>query len=276
MRLKDPKLIWQVPIYLPYLQPTLTDNIIKDAELKIGHKLPVEYVSLLRIQNGGYIRYSLPNTPHEVIAGIGPMFPSITEFGWIEEYERSLSFELGGLVPFDGDGHWNICFDYRKNKIEPEITYIDTETDYETKIAGSFKDYLNLLVLKTDGEYVIQTDDPLEDAVKNISASTGIMFEEPDTFAHGYPIYRGKVSEAWIWVSPNKVSKGFVRSNDNRYEELKHWMEKSSLRYPELSENDLLISSSEEIEMKKLFNILSNEGVKITELSRLLEESPNR
>jgi hypothetical protein len=273
---KSPEKIWQVPMYLPYLQPALTDEAINDAELKIGHKLPLEYISLLRIQNGGYIRYTLSDTPHEVIAGIGSYFPSLTEFNWLNEYEGAVSFELNGLIPFDGDGHWNICLDYRKNKTEPEITYIDTETDYEIKIADSFRDYLALLVLKTDCEYVIQSNRSLNEAIKNISALTGITFEEPDTFAQGYPIYRSKINEAWIWVSPNKVPKGFVRPTEDRYEELKHWMEQSSLRYSELSENDLLINCSEEVEMKKLFAILLDKGVRIIKLSSLLGKSPNR
>jgi hypothetical protein len=213
--------------------------------------------------------------PHQVIAGIGPYFPSLTEFDWLKEYEGAVSFELDGLIPFDGDGHWNICFDYRKEKTEPEITYIDTETDYEVKIANSFKDYLDLLFLKADGQYVILQNVSLANTIERISVLAGIHFEEPDTFAQGYPIYRGKFNNAWVWISPNKAPKGFVRSNEDRYEELKHWMELSSLRYPELLEYDLLINCSEETEMKKLFDMLSNKGVKLIELSSLLDKSSN-
>lgn len=275
MRLKNPKQIWQIPIYLPYLQPVLTDKAIYDAELKIGYSLPLEYVSLLKIQNGGYIRYTLENTPHQVIAGIGPYFPSLTEFDWLCEYEDTVSFALSGLIPFDGDGHWNICLDYRRNKTEPEITYIDTETDCETKIADSFKDYLALLVLKTNGNYVIRSQDCLEATINHISTLAGITFEEPDTFAQGYPIYRGKINDAWIWVSPNKVLHGFVRPDEDRYDELKHWMTQSSLRYPELSETDLLIECSDEAEMKKLRDLLLGKGVLAVDLHRLLNQEPN-
>ena len=51
--------IWQVPAYLPYLQPPLTDEAVAAAEKEIGYKLPSEYLNLLRRQNGGYIRVSL-------------------------------------------------------------------------------------------------------------------------------------------------------------------------------------------------------------------------
>ncbi len=71
--------IWQVPAYLPYLQPELTDDAIAAAEKAIGYTLPAEYLELLRIQNGGYIRLSLPEMVHDSIAGIGPYFPSLTD-----------------------------------------------------------------------------------------------------------------------------------------------------------------------------------------------------
>ena len=56
--------IWQVPAYLPYLQPPLTDAAVAAAEAAIGYKLPPDYLNLLRKQNGGYIRYSLPVASH--------------------------------------------------------------------------------------------------------------------------------------------------------------------------------------------------------------------
>ena len=63
--------IWQIPAYLPYLQPTLTNAAVAAAESQIGYKLPPEYLDLLRTQNGGYIRFSLPDKVHDTIAGIG-------------------------------------------------------------------------------------------------------------------------------------------------------------------------------------------------------------
>ncbi len=56
------------------LQPPLTDAVVAAAEKEIGYKLPSEYLNLLKKQNGGYIRFSLPETPHDSIAGIGPHF----------------------------------------------------------------------------------------------------------------------------------------------------------------------------------------------------------
>ena len=109
-----PQTIWQVPAYLPYLQPPLTDEIVDAAQKTIGHPLPKEYVDLLRQQNGGYIRYRLENRLNEEIAGIGPNFPSLTKVQW-DDAQECVSFPLQGLFPFDGNGDWNLCPDYRKD-----------------------------------------------------------------------------------------------------------------------------------------------------------------
>lgn len=82
--MKELQSIWQRPIYLPYLQPELTDEIIDDAEQKIGYKLPIELIKLLKIQNGGYIRKTSEEFLHDQIYGIGPYFPSITHVDWTE------------------------------------------------------------------------------------------------------------------------------------------------------------------------------------------------
>ena len=74
--------IWRVPAYLPYLQPPLTRGMVARAEEQIGFSLPQEYLRLLAKQNGGYIRYALPDKVHDIIAGIGPHFPSLTAFNW--------------------------------------------------------------------------------------------------------------------------------------------------------------------------------------------------
>jgi hypothetical protein len=266
MKVKDIKTIWRVPRYLPYVQPTLTDETIREAEKQIGQNLPKEYVELLKIQNGGYIRFTIPDTPHSQIYGIGPYFPSITQFEWLKEYEGTVSYKLDGLFPFDGDGHWNICLDYRKNKFDPEITYIDTESDYEKNIAKTFQEYLNILVLDADGEFFIETDLQIEEVVDLISKTAKINFEKPDYFAHGYPIYRSKYKDSWVWVSPNKAPSAFIREGEDRYEEMKSLMNTTALRFPELSETNLLISVSDQHKQQDLFDTLTRKGIKIKEL----------
>ena len=129
------KSIWRVPAYLPYVQPTLTDRTIAAAEQEIGCSLPHEYLDLLRVQNGGYIRFSLPEMDivHDLIKGIGSDANSLTDTQW-KDYQESLSFPLDGLVPFDdGNGQNYACLDYRHDPAHPSVTYIDTEGDRQAK-----------------------------------------------------------------------------------------------------------------------------------------------
>lgn len=275
MKEDDIKTIWQVPKYLPYVQPNLTDDIIANAEKKIGYKLPKEYVDVLKIQNGGYIRFRLPETLNEQIYGIGPFFPSLTDYDWTD-YKGTVGFKLTGLVPFDGDGHWYLCLDYRQNNTQPEITFIDTESNYEKPIAKTFQEYLKLLEIDTDNEFVIETNFTIEELVKKISSITDIKFEEPDSFAHGYPIYRSKYNDSWVWISPNKVPSGFIRESDDRYQELKSQMLPTSLRHPEISSDFIFITVSDDLQRQDLFDILTRQGIKISEAKTYFDSSPNR
>src|SRR5258708_37089151 len=78
---------WRVPVYLPYLQPPLTDMAVAEAEGRLGVRLPLAYVAALRVQNGGYLRRtSHPSgyAPVDCLAGIGPRFPSLLERDWSE------------------------------------------------------------------------------------------------------------------------------------------------------------------------------------------------
>lgn len=133
-----PARLWRVPVYLPYLQPPLTDAMVREAESQMGVKLPRAYVAALRIQNGGYLRTTLHPTdraPVDRIAGIGPRFPSLLRRDWddVKAHMAENGFVtptgLDDLVPFCGDGHYHYCFDYRQTgrREEPRVTYIDVE-----------------------------------------------------------------------------------------------------------------------------------------------------
>ncbi len=263
------KNIWQVPAYLSYVQPTLTEEMVLDAERSLGYKLPKEYIELLNVQNGGYIRYTIEGLPHGQIFGIGPHFPSLTDCD-LSDYESTVSFELNGLIPFDGDGHWNICLDYRKNNDEPEITLIDTECDSEEKVANNFKEYLNLLIIDTEYEYVIDTDAALEEVVQKISKALDVQFEAPDSLDYGYTLYRGQYKECWISVSPNKSPSGFIEEEDERYNELQSQTKTTALRYPEISENALLINIYDDTIRAELLAEMTKNEFKIIALEHII------
>jgi hypothetical protein len=251
----SPETIWRVPAYLPDLQPPLTDVAVAAAEREIGYKLPSEYLDLLRKQNGGYIRYSLPELqlPHDSIAGIGPRLPSLSRPDWEEDQEH-VSFPLEGLVPFDGDGHWHICLDYRKNLRIPGVTYLIIERDREGPIASSFADYLAMLQLDTEDQYVLEAVSSLGVVKSSLSSALSIRFEPPDSWAHGYPVHRARLGTEddpeWLWISPNTVPRGFVREDDPRYAELKDLLPGFADRFPELPPGSYTIGTTDGVRSK--------------------------
>jgi len=245
--------IWRVPAYLPYLQPPLTDGAIASAEKEIGHKLPTEYLNLLEKQNGGYIRFSLPEMVHDSIVGIGPHFPSLTGFDW-DDCQEHVSFPLQGLVPFDGDGHWHLCLDYRQNSGAPSVAHADIESNRQFRIAGSFADYLAMLQIDVGDEYVLEAISDIEKVKSDLSAVLAIAFDPPDTWANGYPTYRAHLGTTnnpeWAWISPNTVPRGFVRSDDPRYAELKDLMPGNAERFPELPAGSYILTATDGVRSK--------------------------
>jgi hypothetical protein len=245
--------IWRVPAYLPNLQPPLTDAAVDVAEQRIGYKLPSEYLNLLRKQNGGYIRFSLPEMVHDSIAGIGPYFPSLTKFDW-DECQEHVSFPLRRLVPFDGDGHWYLCLHYRDNSRSPSITHADIEGDEVIVVANSFAHYLAMLQLDIGDDCVLEGISDVEKVIAALSAALKGNFEPPNTLARGYLMYLAHFQtngiQEWVLVSPNSVPRGFVRPSDPRYTELKDLMPGNALRFPDAPSDSYILSTSDGVRSK--------------------------
>lgn len=183
-----------------------------------------------------------------------------------------MSFELDGLIPFDGDGHWYICLDYRIDKLTPEITYIDIECDNQEKIADSFSAYLSSLKLIVGDEYVINTDKTISEMANELESILTISFDGPDNVAHGYDVYRSQIGDAWIWLSPNLVPSGFVRKNDGRFEELLKLTKESATRFPEIPETSLLICFSDEWLQNRVVEKLKNGEIELRSLKEIVDE----
>lgn len=270
--------IWDMPAFLPYVQPPLTNAAVRGAEKKIGYKLPKELIELLEVQNGGYLRFRLPESCNEIIAGIGPHFPSLTDFDW-DEVRDWVSYELDGLVPFDGDGHWHLCLDYRQNSNEPAVTYVDIECDSQEPIAASFAEFLTLLRLQDDDSptYVILPDTGRGTSalLDELGTEIGTRFVDMGDYDSGYSTYRAPGDPAseheWVWLSPNLVPKGFVRRDDPRYQELKDAMQGYGRRYPELRAESFLLNATDKVRQSVLEACIRC-GLRVEPLSEILGE----
>jgi len=268
--------IWSVPAYLPYVQPPLTDEMVHSTEAAIGQRLPPAYVSLLKQQNGGYIRLRLPESCHKMIYGIGPRFPNLALPDWSEEAERT-SFPLDGLVPFDGDGHWHICLDYRDDVASPKITHIDIECDIERPVAPDFENYLKLLAPEVDeGQFVIYSSEGIEAFAQRLARILKVEFQDMGSYAHGYPSFSAQLGvirryPQWIGVCSNSVPRGFVRSDDPDFESLKAGMTGKAKLYPELPESCLIMNVSEQSREKTAATLKIN-GIEVTALRACLKK----
>lgn len=210
--------LWSAPAYLPYVQPTLTEERVAAAERQFAVRLPVFYVALLRQQNGGYLRGAAGAS--RCLAGIGPKFPSIVQDdAWWRPRNATPGVwvppcsEL--LVPFDGDGHWDMCFDYRLHGglSEPAVTYVCCESECEESIAPSFEDYLASMEDPLAAHTRLYGEVDAESVARRLADRLRTGTPTVDNVAHGYDQWRLRMpgDSQWIWCSPNRVPTGFDR-----------------------------------------------------------------
>ena len=270
MNVKDKiKTIWDVPAYLPFIQPKLTDELIVETEKKIGYKLPKEYIEILKIQNGGTIRFRLieHDFAHSEIWGIGPYYPSII-YEENFEYIEDVSFKLDGLIPFDGDWHWFLCFDYQKNKNNPAITFIDVDDNEKYLVADNFTDYLEMLRIDTDEMFVINTNKPFEEILEYITDKLGIIFvDQNKDNCRDYPLSLGTYKHHYLWFSSNIVPNAFVGKDHERYNELKHLVNSTAVKYLEIPNNAIIVKISA-LNYVEITSELEKIGLDITHLKK--------
>lgn len=240
--------LWRVPVYLPYLQPRLTERAVVSAEKKLGVKLPRAYLDLLRVQNGGYLRLTSisPNlAPVNCIAGIGPRFPSILAKNWddvkafMSEQGIRKPARIDALLPFCGDGHFHYCLDYRKSgpRGEPKVTYIDTESfGIDKVVAPSFDAFLRKLRPSDITIAIgIETTAKMATVAAAISKASRYSFEAQGDQDYGYPVFRAKLPGAsnWASVTPNVVRRTFVRRSEAKDVKVRNKLADQVERFPE-------------------------------------------
>jgi hypothetical protein len=208
---------WSAPAYLDYVQPPLTDAVVAAAESQLGVTLPAAYLALLRQQNGGYLRGSVPELGANQVLGIGPGWASITDdHAWwrAKDFDGFVPDGRDLLIPFHGDGHWDLCFDYRLcgPTGEPSIAHVDVEGEAVETVADSFTDLLADLEDELATAIHIRGPD-LDEVAAALAGPLGAVAEDLGSFDYGYRTLRFALPgrHQWCWLSPNRVPAGFRR-----------------------------------------------------------------
>jgi hypothetical protein len=252
--------LWAAPAFLPYVQPALTDAALREAERSLGVKLPAEYVALLRQQNGGYIRGEWGVS--RILRGIGPQYPSLTETsawwkpGKDSEKDSEDDSESGDewaprqpklLIPFDGDGHWDICLDYRERgpRASPSITSVSGEIESEEPVAPSFIDFLARLEDPFVDYLRVYGDAEPSKLARQVSKALGGAKPTMARFDHGYDVWSIRLPGELQGASfhANVVPTGFSREGQRVVV-----AKETTLQLPEDPDCKVLLSCSEECE----------------------------
>lgn len=132
----------------------VTDEQIAAAEQALGVSLPRSYIEIIRVQNGGYLRYDTHPSPEPTnwsqdhvlvdhIMGIGP-FNSI-----LDTPAMRAQYSLPeAVVPICSHGHYWVCLDYRESgpQGEPTVVWIDIGAHHEVALAPDFATFVQGLV----------------------------------------------------------------------------------------------------------------------------------
>lgn len=274
----DKNFLFNRPIFGPYLQPTLTDEMVRDAEEKMGFKLPKAYLDLLKVQNGGYIRFTLKDTLHDQIWGIGPHPFSITDFH--DTDDRNLRF-LASIkrFPFDckGDGEY-LCFEYDRKREFPSIVYTWPRERRYFKVARDFEGYLqklkpdlsDLYVIDTGAE-VVETNAVLQEVLNGIFAGTEWELKEMPLETYGYPYFSIQQGSSWVGFQTNKVPAIHFPPNHPFKQKFPDLLKKSALAYPELPESSLIVTAYFPEFRKEVFKAIKKAGFKAVSMRSALK-----
>lgn len=263
------KTFWSVPAYLPDVQIPLPPDLIAAAEARLGVTLPKAYLELLQVQNGGSPRWWPEDIPSAPICGIGDGDNSLLADEWWRSGEEDPVPGLDDpdpLIPFAGDGHWYLCLDYRRDRhAEPPVVYLDLEGDealIET-VAESFADFIGLCQPGGEDEEIllgICDDADLATCVAQLDALLGTVAHDAGAYGQGYQLYHYQLRGGGVWVSSNRVPRGFVRRDHRDYDLHKDRMPGTALRFPEWPQVRNVVNCASEALREALRGILSRAG----------------
>lgn len=144
--------------------PGATEQQISDAEQALGVRFPVTLRTMFLQQNGGNLRGMHQEWLHRIRPiGGDSLRIDVNDPWWLSPEYWQPEPPLHMLVPLSGDGHSDMCLDYRRcgPTGEPEVWMVH-QNGPEYAVAGSFDEYLEhtideaatLVVSATDVETV--------------------------------------------------------------------------------------------------------------------------
>lgn len=144
--------LWEHEPLDEYELEEVTDDLILKAEKRLDVLLPNFYVELMRTQNGGRlyknsIELNKKNVTVDHLLGIGR---KKHEGILITPYMMKEWGLPDDIVLISGDGHSWFFLDYRQKKVEPSVSFIDTEEDIEILVASNFTEFIHKLSRDSD------------------------------------------------------------------------------------------------------------------------------
>ncbi|PGK51808.1 SMI1/KNR4 family protein [Priestia megaterium] len=133
---------------------------VKAAESELGISLPASYIELCKFQNGDYLIYDAfpttePNTWADDHVSASSLY-GIKKDGILDTAYLLNEWGLPkNLVLIAGDGHSWIALDYRHQKEDPPVIYLEEGDEMEWKeipLAASFEEYINKLYNHEDDD----------------------------------------------------------------------------------------------------------------------------
>jgi len=131
----------------------VTDQEVKVAESELGVSLPAPYIELCKYQNGGYLMYDAfpttePNTWADDHVSASSLY-GIKKDGILDTDYLLNEWDLPkNLVLITGEGHSWIALDYRHQKEDPPVIYLEEGNEmewHEIPLAASFDEYISKL-----------------------------------------------------------------------------------------------------------------------------------
>jgi hypothetical protein len=210
------KQIWAKRPDDPYKLENISMEQIRSIETSLNIVFPVEYVEIIKFQNGGITHYNAYPTEKptswasdhvnvDFIYGIGKNEGILDSSTFIKEWNLPKD-----IILISGSGHYWIALDYRNKKSDPNIIYIDTELDNEFKIADNFYEFLDKL-------YIHDYEVP-EDAIQDWTEKEAEYIFSKKNFDEAFPViiyFQYNHSELNWWLSQLKKLAAIKDKNFN-------------------------------------------------------------